>query len=112
MTGQEMEKAIEFLLNHAASVDTKIALLVEAQTRTNTQINGLGGRIDALGERIDALAERIEETRQIMDEGFKETRAALNRLMDVCENARDDAINTSKYANDLDKRIARLEKKK
>ncbi len=81
MTGEEMERAIQFLIEHHAKVSTEIEGLKEAQERaqeaqerTAANIDALTGIVVDLAQSVTPLEERAETNRQ-------ETRDAINKLI-------------------------------
>jgi chromosome segregation ATPase len=91
-----IEQKMEFILEQQAAIDVQLAKLAEAQAENSAAIKDL---IKAQAETNARMEKGFAETRA----GFAETRWAINKLMDICENARDKAM-------ELDRRVAKLEK--
>ena len=53
MTGDEMERAIKFLLEHMGTVTTKLEVVGE-------RLDQLGKRLDTLAEKVDLLADKVD----------------------------------------------------
>ncbi len=113
MTGEEMERAISFLLEHQAHMDAAIGEMREA-------IGEMRGAIAEM--RIQADADRkqmrnaVTELSVQADADRREIRDAIGKLVDVVENTRDFAqqiaqltIATGKRVNGLETRVERLE---
>ncbi len=94
MTGEGMERAIQFLIEHQAKVSTEIEGLKEAQKRTGANIASLAASVSRL--EADAQADRRErrETLHILTE---EMRERFNTL-----------ILSNEVARDLSNQVARL----
>jgi hypothetical protein len=104
MTGEEMERAIEFLINHHAKVSSDIEGLKEAHKST-------AGIIDALAETVVSLAESVSrlETQGALDR--KETRDAINKLILGNEVTRSLAQDVSRLAIATSQRVTTIEEK-
>jgi hypothetical protein len=81
MTGQEMERTIQLLIEHHANVSAEIDGLKEAeertreaQERTAANINSVTGILVDLAQGVSRLEEQAETNRQ-------ETRDAINKLI-------------------------------
>jgi hypothetical protein len=104
MTGEEMERAIEFLINHHARVSSDIEGLKEAHKST-------AGIIDALAETVVSLAESVSrlEAQGALDR--KETRDAINKLILGNEVTRSLAQDVSRLAITTSQRVTTIEEK-
>ena len=71
MTGEEMERAIEFLLQSQANYETRLADIAARQDRTDAQ--------------IQALAETMAASLTGLAEAQSRTDARLNRLIALFE---------------------------
>ncbi|HZM89547.1 MAG TPA: hypothetical protein VFF31_23705 [Blastocatellia bacterium] len=98
MTGEEMERAIEFLINHHAKVSSDIEGLKEAQIRTEAN--------------IQALSVQAEADRRDMREGFDRVSLEMREMFDrVTEEMRDGfnkLILSNEVTRDLSNQVARL----
>jgi hypothetical protein len=99
MTGEEMERAIEFLINHHAKVSSDIEGLKEAQMRT--------------AANIAALAKQAETDRHEMRETFHiltgEMREGFNKLILSNEVTRDLSNQVARLAIETSRRVTVLE---
>jgi hypothetical protein len=92
MTGEEMERAIQFLIEHHARVSTDIGGLKEAQERTVVE----------LAESVSRLEAQGESDRQ-------ETRDAIDQLILSNEVTRDLANQVARLAVTTSQRVTALE---
>lgn len=108
MTGEEMERAIQLLIEHHAKVSTDIEGLKEAQART-------AANIDLLTENISRLEAQAELDRREMRERFDsmtdEMRDGFNKLILANEVTRDLAQQVARLAVATSQRITLLEDK-
>lgn len=54
MTGEEMERSIEFLLNSQASLESQME-------RTNRQVELLGRRVEQVADQVEQVANQVEQ---------------------------------------------------
>jgi predicted nucleic acid-binding Zn-ribbon protein len=94
MTGEEMERAIQFLIEHHAKVSTEIKGLNEAQKKTAANIASLAANVSRLEAHAQANRRERRETFHILTE---EMRARFNKL-----------ILSNEVARDLSNQVARL----
>jgi predicted nucleic acid-binding Zn-ribbon protein len=94
MTGEEMERAIQFLIEHQAKVSTEIEGLKEAQKRTAANIASLAPSVSRLEAHAQADRRERRETFHILTE---EMREQFNKL-----------ILSNEVARDLSNQVARL----
>ena len=118
MSGEEMERAIEFLVDQMGNVSANIGKLTvdieglkesinglkEAQERTTANISSLTGVVVDLAESISRLETQAEINR-------KETRDAINNLILANEVTRDLSQNVARLAIGTSQRVAALEEK-
>jgi hypothetical protein len=85
MTGEEMERAIEFLLDHHANFSADIdqlkesqLALVESQVRTSDTVDRLAGVVSGLANSVSRLEAQAESDRQ-------EIRDAVGKLLTASE---------------------------
>ena len=76
MTGEEMERAIEFLLQSQANSEARIARLEAAQEDTSRQIAATGRQLAQTNQLLDAFADTQAELIRVSTE----TLAAQNRI--------------------------------
>lgn len=113
MTGEEMERAIQFLIEHHARVSTDIEGLKEAQERTDGKINSLAETVVRLAESTSGLGAQAEadrrEMRQTFDNLIEEMRDGFNKLILSNEVTRDLSENVARLAIATSQRVTVLE---
>jgi DNA-binding ferritin-like protein len=97
MTGEEMERAIQFLIEHHAKVST-------AQNRNTSNIAALTGTVVELAESVSRLEAQAESDR-------KEMREAIDRLTMSDEVTRDLASQVARLAIATSQRVTALEER-
>ena len=87
MTNEDMEKAMEFIVNQQAQSSAKIDALAEAQKRNTEGISALlsiaqihEGEIATLGEKIAQVGEKIVQVGEKIAEVSENGRATDKRL--------------------------------
>lgn len=119
MTGEEMERAMQFLIEHHARMSTDIERLKETQERTATNLESLAqsvARLEAHAE-IDRreMRERFDHTTTEMRERFdsitEEMRDGFNKLILSNEVTRDLADKIGRLAVATSQRVTVLEDK-
>lgn len=95
MTGEEMERAIQFLIEHHARVST-------AQDRNTADIAALTRAVVELAESISRVEEQAESNRQ-------ETRDAIDKLILSNEVTRDLANQIGRLAVATSQRVTAFE---
>ena len=112
MTGEEMERAIEFLINHHAKVSSDIEGLKEAQKITTANIASLAKQAEA--DRRE-MRETFHSMAGEMREGFnsltEEMRDGFNKLILSNEITRDLSNQVARLAIETSKRVTVLEDK-
>ena len=76
MTGEELERAIEFLLQSQANSEARIGRLEAAQEETNRQIAETSRQLAETNQRLDSFADTQAALMQVATETF----AAQNRI--------------------------------
>lgn len=104
MTGEEMERAIQFLINHHANVSAEIDGLKETQERTAANIDSLTGIVVDLAQSVSRLEDQAETNRQ-------ETRDAINKLILGNEVTRSLAQEVARLAIATSQRVTTIEGK-
>jgi len=102
MTGEEMERAIQFLIEHHAKVSTGIEGLKEAQERTTANIESLTRTVVELAESLSRLEAQAESDRQ-------EMRDTIDNLILSNEVTRDLANQIGRLAVATSQRVTALE---
>jgi hypothetical protein len=104
MTGEEMERAIQFLINHHAKVSSDIEGLKEAQKSTAANIAALTETVVSLASSVSRLEAQGELDRQ-------ETRDAIDKLILGNEVTRSLAQDVSRLAIATSQRVTTIEEK-
>ena len=97
MTGEEMERAIEFLIEHHARTSTELQSLKEAQERTTVNLQ-------SLTESVSRLENQAEIDRQ-------EMRDAIDKLILSNEITRDLANQVARLAVATSQRVTEVEQR-
>lgn len=112
MTHEDMERAIEFLLQHQAKTDAQLAQLSAVTAENIHNIAQLTSNVDQLTSTVDHLASDVgqltSDVREIVG-AYGELRDDVNRLVDIVENTHDFAIQIARLADATEKRVTRLE---
>src|ERR1051325_2113091 len=98
MTNEEMERAIEFLLEHHAKFSTDIE-------RHSEQIN-------QLTQAVTALTGNVEAMREEMQDGFNKLVLANEVTRQLAEDVARLAVQTSQRVTGLEGRVSDLEAKR
>jgi predicted nucleic acid-binding Zn-ribbon protein len=113
MTGEEMERAIEFLINHHATVSSDIEGLKEAQKSTAANIESLAKTVVGLADSVSRLEAQAEADRRDMRETFdsvaEEMRDGFNKLILSNEITRDLCNQVARLAVSASQRVTVLE---
>jgi chromosome segregation ATPase len=104
MTGEEMERGIQFLIEHHAKVSTDIDGLKETQMRTAANIDALTRTVVELAESVSRLEAQAESDRQ-------EMRDAIDKLILSNEVTRDLANQIGRLAVETSQRVTALEER-
>jgi chromosome segregation ATPase len=104
MTGEEMERGIQFLIEHHARVSTDIDGLKETQMRTAANIDSLTRTVVELAESVSRLEAQAESDRQ-------EMRDAIDKLILSNEVTRDLANQIARLAVETSQRVTALEER-
>lgn len=108
MTGEEMERAIEFLINHHAKVSSDIEGLKEAQKITTASIASLSESVS----RLEAHAEADRrDVREMFNSVTEEMREGFNKLILSNEVTRDLSNQVARLAIETSQRVTVLEDK-
>ena len=102
MTGEEMERAIAFILGQQAQVNTKVDALVETVGTLSTTVGTLSTTVETLSTTVETLSTTVETLSrtvdrnaesaiallaiaEIHDREIKETDERLNALINIVE---------------------------
>jgi chromosome segregation ATPase len=111
MTGEEMERAIEFLLNHHARVSADIEGLKDSQKKTDAQVQSLSESVSRMEIQMGELRESIGELRTTVGSVIEEMREGFNNLIVANEVTRNLAETAARLAISASQRVATLEDK-
>jgi chromosome segregation ATPase len=111
MTNEEMQKAIEFLLEHHAKFSTDIGRLEATQAQTTTDLQLLTGKVAELTDNVSRLEVQMDELRDKVDTIITEMRDGFNKLILANEGTRDLAEKVAQLAVSTSQRVSRLEEK-
>ena len=115
MTGEEMERAIESLINHHAKVSSDIEGLKEAQKSTAANIDSLAATVGGLADSVSRLESQAEADRRDMRETFdsvaEEMRDGFNKLILSNEITRDLCSQVARLSIETSQRVTVLEDK-
>jgi hypothetical protein len=115
MTGEQLERAIEFLLDQDAKLSIRVDALTAAIEETKAIQRQQGERLEQQGERLEQQGERLERIAEEMREGFKslteEMREGFNNLIIANEVTRKLAEDVARLAIQTSQRVTTLESK-
>lgn len=116
MTPEQMERAIEFLLDHHAKFSADIdqlkdsqSSLVESQARTSDTVDRLAGVVSELTNNVSSLADTVSRLEAQAESDRQETTEALDKLILANEVTRDLAAKATQLAISASQRITKLE---
>jgi hypothetical protein len=118
MTNEEVERAIEFLLEHHSKFSADIDELKEIQRQQTENLNRLTANVEATREEMRTRGEEMQTMREEMRAGFDEMREAVNNLIianevtrELAENVARLEVQTSRRVTGLERRVDDLESK-
>jgi len=111
MTSEEMERAIEFLLNHHAQFSADIGQLKEAISRQSENLDKLTANVDAMREEMGAMREEMGAMREEMRDGFNKLILANEVTRRLTEEVAQLAVQTSRRVTGVEQRVSDLEAK-
>jgi len=85
MTGEEMERAIEFLLQSQANFETRMAAFEEQQRRTDEQIAETGRQLATYAETQSEFIGAMTQSVAGLAEAQTRTDAKLDKLIGLFE---------------------------
>lgn len=85
MTGEEMERAIEFLLQSQASFEARMSAFEAQQRRTDEQIAETGKQLRAYAETQSEFIQIVTRNMGTLTTAQAETDARLNKLIGLFE---------------------------
>lgn len=119
MTGEEMERAIQFLIEHHAKVSTDIEGLKEAQQATAAIVSSLAESVSRLEAQAEVDRREVREMfdgqshemHRMFDGPIQEMRDGFNKLILSNEFTRDLASQVARLAIEPSQRVPVLEEK-
>ena len=105
MTGEEMERGIQFLIEHHARMSTDIERLKETQERTAANIESLTGTVVGLAESVSRLEAQAESDRQEMRDTIDQLILSNEVTRDLANQIGHLAVATSQRVNALEGRL-------
>ena len=118
MTSDQMDRAIEFLLEHHAKFSADIGELREAisnlkdvQQHQSDNIANLTADVHALTGNTTALQSQIDSIVTEMRDGFEQLILGNEVTRDLASKVASLEIQTSQRVTDLDRRVSDLESK-
>ena len=108
MTGEEMERAIEFILKQQARFSAGIETLKELQAETSREVKATSSTVTELSNLVADGFIRIETQ---ADAGRQEIREAINNLIIANESTRDLSQQVARLAMQTSQRVTDLESK-
>jgi hypothetical protein len=85
MTGEEMERAIEFLLQSQASFEERLVVFEAQQRRTDAQIAETGRQLQAYAQTQSEFIRATTESITGLSEAQAKTDERLNKLIGLFE---------------------------
>ena len=111
MTNEEVERAIEFLLDHHAKVSTDIGGLREAVSELKDVQRQQAENIDRLTADVQALTGNVEAMRGEMQDGFNHLIIANEVTRKLAEDVARLFIGMSQRVTGVERRLDDLESK-
>lgn len=111
MTGEEMERAIEFLTEHHARVSVKIERVSDDIDKLKAAQEQTTANIERLAEEMHAGFAETREGFAEMHAGFAHTREGFDNLIVANEVTRDLANQVARLAVQTSQRVTALENK-
>lgn len=115
MTGDELDRAIEFLLKQQSQFSVDIGTLKETQAETSREVKALTSTVNSLASTVSELSNVVAdgfirlETQAELDR--HEIREAINNLIIANESTRDLSQNVARLAMQTSQRVTNLESK-
>lgn len=88
MTGEEMERAIEHILNNQANFEAQLEKTIQQVDRTSRQLEETNKRLDTYAETQTAFIEICTRTMTGLAEAQARTDERLNALIDIFREGR------------------------
>jgi hypothetical protein len=105
MTGEQMERAIEFILSQQAKNELGI-------TQLTVNVNKISEQVGILSEQVGIISEKMEQGWEEMREGFVALTGGLLETKRLTEQVAELNIHTSKRVTAIEKKIKNGKKSK
>ena len=109
MSNEEVERAIEFLLNNQAQHDARLGRLenIVADLAENQKV--LSATVDSLSATVDSLSATVDRLSANMDAMVLEVREGLGSIMEVAKQTMDAVRQVAEIGGDTRRRVFILE---
>jgi chromosome segregation ATPase len=115
MTGEEMERAIDFLLKSQAKFDARLEQTNEQGARTDERLSRLADQVAQLTVRVEQLTNRVEQLTDHLN-SFADTQANIMRMMTrtfeaqekINESLRTTVMRLAEFQTNTDRRLDAL----
>jgi cell division FtsZ-interacting protein ZapD len=111
MTNEQMERAIEVLLDHHAKFSVDIGELKDVQRQQAENLNKLTADVQALTDNMGAMQSQIDSIITEMRDGFDKLILANEVSRHLAEQAIKLSIAVSQRVTGIDQRVTELEQK-
>jgi phosphate uptake regulator len=118
MTNEQIERAIEFLLNNQAGHDARLGRLEEIVERLSKQPEALQNTQANLQMNVETMRLTVETMRTDLYQGLQDMNEGIQRLTELAERTMNSVqqvfelgLRTQRQVNDLERRVEVLEDK-
>jgi uncharacterized protein YoxC len=111
MTNEQMERAIEFLLDHHAKMSADIERHSEQIGRLTQAVASLTGDVHALTGNVEALTGNVEAMREEVQDGFNKLIVANEVTRKLSEDVARLNVGMSQRLTVVERRVDDLESK-
>ncbi|MFL6274262.1 MAG: hypothetical protein ACJ74G_03555 [Blastocatellia bacterium] len=111
MTNEQMERAIEFLLDHHAKFSADMDELKNVQRQQTENLNRLTTDVQALTENTSVMQSQIDSIITEMRESFDKLILANEVSRHLAEQAIKLSVSVSQRTTGLDQRVTEIEQK-
>ena len=105
MTGEELERAMEFILKQQSQFNVDLALLREAQAQTGDKLDSLSSTVNVLASTVATLETQAASDRREIREAINNLIIANESTRELSQNVARLAIQTSHPATDLESKL-------
>lgn len=108
MSDDNIQRKMEFIVEHQAKFSVDIELLKESQKQLTADVSALTSNVEAM--RAEMQTDR-EETRELITDIIKQMREGFDKLIEVNEDTRKLAEDATRIAIGTSQRVTKLEEK-